>query len=914
MCVYTQRDNNTMHTALYASPEVADGDNVRGRTGGAVFASAASAAIDDYNFQRLRDRLFPSLAEQGGGAARAGKVDNNDKIAQQAMSALNSGKKAIPGATGMMVKLMTYGYNIAIGLVVLGLVLCIIAGVYIVINIAYPRTQMMGRSSPFQRYMKTYNEDLIMRLRSVNTTLTNTPRFVLYSVGSKDAKNLKQCDANNFKSKLQVHLIPDARVQSSCVLEPLFNIILKQFSNLMLFNDQQFESNLTTYFKFYKSIKRYFSRPRKGINCARSFAKQELLHDERFKGKDDDLDETKVENFHKDVFMSFEKLRQALLTLSSELSTWCGMYHQIWYDPAIHEFVTQIHHLRMMLIDYHGQIVTSYDTRKTAMSTLQFNIFSMYYAPYAADVYRRRIPKIWKKFPRNFLNAFKVAERGWTWVGKKIAQVPCLLAYAGEKRQQDKMCKPKPKVEKVEEDVVVVGEDGAQIDDGGGDMNNKDIAEGAGVVENFVGPFKTIGDVLRQGNGVDEGDADVIEKFGGPFKAIGDFFKGFSIIVVLIKDIAKNPFGTLKRIFLLLLGIIIGLVLVILYALITIMGIPYIIGWFYAVWTVLVLTVLMTVLEVLLSLVMALLYTLLWLVDLATSGYVVRSMRCENLPDEWETQPHYAWRNRFERTILMCTYPCRSRFRPANDLSDLPPIFVTSPPLGMIVGLLMIGVPVCVAVPKHIPDYCPQQQIIRLSRGQNLSETPNIFDTYTPESRFWTKEFSTKWEIIDTAFHDKKKYMLGCMTGLKRFDYMSRHICANAKNMPGQTDDDKKKKTLMCRLCTQIYCEHHLLKIKKRNKVRIRNASEQARVDCLCASLSTICKTRASGSADDDDDVTDDKSNPTNRLLATIVLLLSITLISACGVYALITASIHPSPAHSTNDILTTLYAAAVNA
>jgi hypothetical protein len=233
-----------------------------------------------------------------------------------------------------------------------------------------------------------------------------------------------------------------------------------------------------------------------------------------------------------------------------------------------------------------------------------------------------------------------------------------------------------------------------------------------------------------------------------------------------------------------LLGIVYGLIALLLYILLTVLGVfflllfvwvtVYSVGW----------GVLYTIYLVLLTVLIAIPYFGLWMIDMPTGGLVVRMMRCEARLDSWYAQPSLADGNGFEHMLPFCMRPCPERYKPT------------------------IGGSCCGALAPHMPDYCPQQQVYRilLAGSAPWSRGPSGFVRYATPLGFSSMPYTSKRKLILAAYKDKVKWYQRCYTTLNEFDYLTRHICDNS-DLLGKALNENGVEVLSL-LCKDCYCDY----------------------------------------------------------------------------------------------------------
>jgi hypothetical protein len=174
------------------------------------------------------------------------------------------------------------------------------------------------------------------------------------------------------------------------------------------------------------------------------------------------------------------------------------------------------------------------------------------------------------------------------------------------------------------------------------------------------------------------------------FSAVKVFFESVLYLVKRIAELTiqffRDPFGTILKVFIMLLGLVVAA--------------------FLGVWHTLLLPVVPAAAFVVANVAAAthatltsLAYGLMWtlyfgvsllvfVLDFFTGGYAFRLFLCEAEPDEWALRGNYCAGNRCARN-LVCQRPCADRYRP------------------------VLGGAACGRTPAYQPTFCPQQHVYR---------------------------------------------------------------------------------------------------------------------------------------------------------------------------------------------------------
>ena len=263
--------------------------------------------------------------------------------------------------------------------------------------------------------------------------------------------------------------------------------------------------------------------------------------------------------------------------------------------------------------------------------------------------------------------------------------------------------------------------------------------------------------------------------------SIGKFFISLlqlaTELAKLVGQIVKDPFGTILKIFTLLIGVVICVILSILYFVMSIP--PFIFGpwaaYFFA--TEVVPLVLYSVTFALLLAFITIICLILTVINVITNGAIANVVLCDNAPDNWYKIGNFPT-NKHERELL-CMKPCGRNFAP--DVTGL----------------------TCVAGDANQPAFCPQAEIFRIYNG--TFDTNYIYDFNVYTSPSYAKALPKQREEMLKAFFVKRNaFLTSCSKNMKPYDYVSQGICANL-DVLSQTysaSDIAKLKNL----CSQAYC------------------------------------------------------------------------------------------------------------
>lgn len=702
--------------------------------------------------------------------------------------------KLLKNIKPMMKFMLVFGLTI--------LIVTIIAFIaYVFYRYFHPRLCNVNRSAAFESYMETFLKDVESAIYEMPSLMRKKSVQLLFRVSGHDKSELESACAPGLKQ----NPVPDESKRGawgggggSCVLEEQEKSLNKVLPMLTNREPDELNEELTVYYKFHFTM-RHLESFFYGY-----FARDDIMNEPRF-AKEGRVNMEEVDKFKKDIVEPYEELAKTIKEISEETATWRGMYHQAWYDEDAFHFLSQVHVLNMMLNDYHDQIVRSYNTRKAMSLTLQFNIWMLYYVPYIIHVFTYRIPAIWIDFPRTFARVWNATIRGWLELGRQLRLMPCRVILMGSSYSAEDVC---------------------------GFLADMEVGGGSGVM---METYKDGEDEVQDADQDDDeeapdGDSDKDTKEGFtvipllPVILVGKFFGVIMLlaflIIKMVKIFIENPFKAIMFPFFVTIGIVVCLPLAIIHMILSLLHLHVLLALVIGFVGALVISILWTLFELMWVIVITVVFVILWLIDLLTGGLVVKLMRCENLPDEWEHRANYAEGSSAIRVLgTMCCYPCAARFRP---------VFV-----------------LCKRVPDHIPDFCPQQQIIHTFRtgepyDNAIRHGPYMFDRYPAtamgRARFRGLNKKQKQEKILDAFDDARRFYTNCYMKLSRYDYLNRHICSSIDMLPESDYPDESKDKLR-HLCSQVYCRYRARKAGRYRMETVMRPPPEKSSDCLCVGL-----------------------------------------------------------------------------
>jgi hypothetical protein len=390
-------------------------------------------------------------------------------------------------------------------------------------------------------------------------------------------------------------------------------------------------------------------------------------------------------------------------------------------------------HTARMLLNQQPEIELMAMTRR---KKFPMGIWLVYYVPLIKDIYLKRIPHVWTSYPKRSENLMKSGFDWWYRVGQSFALLPCKMAVT-DPTERAKVCKSSS----------------------GESFVATETIEGFGLSDIFGGIMSLVNIIVPLGLGIAQ----------------------------LCSNFLQDPFMTIIRMLLVILGVILGALLTLCHMMLSLTMIAYgiITIWVYVIS--LVVAYYYTVLLVLISVILGITYGILWLIDMPSGGFVMRMMRCDNKPDAWYAQSSFAEDNGWSKLNLpFCFRPCSSRYK------------------------AYLGGSCCKRLPSYMPDYCPQQQIYRIFRngGPHLTDLgPTNFVDYPAPPGFSQRDQSAKAATLVSAYQDKVAWYQRCYSKLHGYDYLSRHLCDNMDlHLAGP--ENFLARDSMRAACKEIFCDY----------------------------------------------------------------------------------------------------------
>lgn len=277
-------------------------------------------------------------------------------------------------------------------------------------------------------------------------------------------------------------------------------------------------------------------------------------------------------------------------------------------------------------------------------------------------------------------------------------------------------------------------------------------------------------------------------KIFGPIIAVGKFFlailKLTLMIVDLVMQFAKDPFGVLIDIFTLIFSMALSVILITIYALLSLPPIIYVVAAVVFAVTEVTLFIAYCIMFGALLILITVFCLILTIINVITRGKLAKMLLCENSPGAWYKTPNYHLKNMYERSLL-CAKPCPGGYKPS------------------VTGMT------CEKLPGGLPSYCPQASIMRIYSGHKRTDRLYAYPDYPMNGNFKyeTSLPSTREEMIYEHFKKGRKFSKDC-SPMAHYDNVTKTLCSNIDairvNKPfGLTDNDIDR---LEKVCSQRYC------------------------------------------------------------------------------------------------------------
>lgn len=279
---------------------------------------------------------------------------------------------------------------------------------------------------------------------------------------------------------------------------------------------------------------------------------------------------------------------------------------------------------------------------------------------------------------------------------------------------------------------------------------------------------------------------EVVEHFGFLMKIFGPIVNTFTALYKIVTGIIKvisSPLSFFKA----LIGLIIGVLIMITYAILVVIGLIlfYPAAFIMVLWWKLWSTWVWLVIYVIICLV----YIILWFLDTLCNGAVFSMLRCENLPDAWHKRAGFESANVFERTFV-CSRPCGNRYKPWG--------------------------PMCLRKDKEEPTYCPQSMLYDVFNGKSKVLNGNYVYEFVPTLEYYNISINERKALWSEAFDKKKEYINTCLDGMEEFNHVSKAVCHYYANMDpkGIPESMTTVRQKVMNMCEQTYCDRF---VKRKN-------------------------------------------------------------------------------------------------
>lgn len=285
----------------------------------------------------------------------------------------------------------------------------------------------------------------------------------------------------------------------------------------------------------------------------------------------------------------------------------------------------------------------------------------------------------------------------------------------------------------------------------------------------------------------EEQKEDIIEGFGflKGLLSIGDFFLALLDVAKGVAKLVTRPLDMLMYIFKMVIGLVVGLVLIVLYTLLTLPPFIYIIYGLYFFVVNIVVNAVFSAFWIGLFAVFALQSVVIWAIDLMFSAmtgfkshsFLVWFVRCENLPNIWHTRANFVEGNKFTRSFS-CQRPCASRFTP-NQFT-------------------------CSRIYEQQPSFCPQAQVARIYQGIPTKAGPYHMENFKPSIYYHSKTKEEKQDEVRRFYEKRQDFLEKCGKMNEPYVDYVKNICANYDTI--KLPDESLRPQLEI-VCKQVFCD-----------------------------------------------------------------------------------------------------------
>ena len=273
---------------------------------------------------------------------------------------------------------------------------------------------------------------------------------------------------------------------------------------------------------------------------------------------------------------------------------------------------------------------------------------------------------------------------------------------------------------------------------------------------------------------------DIQEPFIDQLIKIAKTFVALFEVIMSIVNIIADPIAFIKF----LLGAIVAILLYIVFMLLYILQIATAIAYVVKV----AVCVFVTGVWIGQIALFAIFYGLLSVIDMPLGGFIMRSLRCENLPDAWASVSNWHNANKYERTFF-CSNQCKSRFYP----SDLVPLL-------------------CTSQSADEPTYAPHQIIYNTYKQAEFLNKLTTKKTYshTPDAKYYTMKADRQKKLWEQVFKARQSYIKQCRigttstSGYADYDPLIKRMCSYFSN--ASTTYDETTLESINGICQDVFC------------------------------------------------------------------------------------------------------------
>ena len=385
----------------------------------------------------------------------------------------------------------------------------------------------------------------------------------------------------------------------------------------------------------------------------------------------------------------------------------------------------------------HNNIQRMYQMRQIG-GFPNFSIFKIYVGDYASYIFDEQIKhKIWGPFSSDVLaaidtvNNFLTSDAIMNW----FTNLPSTIAGKGGDRYENSKQKKEPFVDFKEHFIDLVKRKVKTLNPYADDTK-----------ENFV---------------------QYLIKIAKTFVALFD-------VVTAIVNVITDPFAFIKY----LLGCIIAILLYITYIVLIAMQVGTVIAFIWIVTVKVSISIVFTVLFA----IFAIIYGILSIIDMPLGGFIMRSLRCENLPDAWSRVSNWHKGNRFTRTFF-CSRQCRDNFYPSS-------LF-------------------CMKQNADEPSLAPQQILYNIYENNKYLENLKIKLQYgrNPDMNYFIKlTEQQKKDVWGTVYDAQLQYANSTESGYQAYDNLGKQVCMYYFTHPLSSDASDPNQMKLMSLCQNSYC------------------------------------------------------------------------------------------------------------